>query len=99
MTTTTIKEQSRVCLARKCSAVKLEGLGLPRYIAVSPTCRHGYEGFVHLSSMHAGDGEYKPQRLTGQAINNACLGRTKREHFLGSSLWRRILLVKGFLDS
>lgn len=72
------------------------------YEAVSPTRRHGYEGFVHLSSMHASGGECTAQRFTGQAINNACLGRSKREQLFGScrisSLWRKFLPV-GSLDS
>jgi len=67
---------------RKSSAVR--GKPRPSVVAVSPTCGHGYEGFIHLSSMHAGDGEGTAQHFTGQAINNACLGRPKREQLFGS---------------
>ena len=80
----------------------LSGKPRPSIVAVSPTCGHGYEGFFHLSSMHAGDGEGTAQHFTGQAINNACLGRSKREQFFGScrtSSWWRTCLPLGFLDS
>ena len=47
--------------------------------------------------MHAGDGECTAQHFTGQAINDACRGRSKREQFLGScrtsSGWRTSLPV------
>jgi hypothetical protein len=70
--------------------------------AVSPTRRHGCEGFIHLSSMHAGGGMCTAQHFTGQAINNACLGRSKREQFFGScrtSSWWRTFIPVGSLHS